>query len=173
MSERISIGRINSAEIYAVKNESGETYVPIKPICEAIGVDVEPQRKKINEDETLNSVAVLNTATGSDGKQYEMMCLPLRYVYGWIFSIHPSKVSPEAKEVVLKYRKECYDALYDHFTRSMRRTIEENNAEIEILKRINSAITDEKEAKTRRKKAEDDLSKIRAARLDPNPSIFD
>lgn len=96
----------------------------------------------------------------------------LRDVYGWLATINPGKVAPEAREAVTRYRRECYDVLYEHFTCSMQRTIETNNAEIELLRQINSAISDEKEAKDRRKKAEKDLDKLRAARLDPQPSLF-
>ena len=165
------ISKINGVDIVTVDRD-GEIFVPIKPICEAIGIDVESQRDKINSDEILSSVAVFCTATGADGKSYEMQCLPLRYVYGWLFTINPRKVAPEAREVVTRYRRECYDVLYEHFTGSMRRTIETNNAEIELLQQINSAISREKEAKADRKKAEETLGKLRSERLNPQPSLF-
>jgi hypothetical protein len=44
-----------------------------------------------------------------------MFCLPLKYVFGWLFSIDESKVSEKAKPNFVKYKIECYDALYDHF----------------------------------------------------------
>lgn len=165
------ISKINGVDIVTV-GRNGEIFVPIKPICEAIGIDVESQRDKIQADEILNSVAVFCTATGADGKQYEMHCLPLRYTYGWLFTVNPKKVAPEAREAVAVYRRECYDVLYEYFTGSMRRTIETNNAEIALLRQINSAISEEKEAKNRRKKAEEALGKLRAERLNPQPSLF-
>lgn len=102
-----------------------------------------------------------------------MYCLRLRDVYGWLATINPGKVAPEAREAVTRYRRECYDVLYEHFTCSMQRTIETNQAEIELLRQINSAISDEKEAKDRRKKAEEHLAAIRKARLDMTPTLFD
>ena len=165
------ISKINDVDIVTVERD-GEIFVPIKPICEAIGIDVESQRDKINSDEILSSVAVFSTATGADGKSYEMQCLPLRYTYGWLFTINPKKVAPEAREAVARYRRECYDVLYEHFTCSMRRTIETNNAEIELLQQINSAISREKEAKAERRKAEEALGKLRSERLNPQPSLF-
>lgn len=84
------ISNINGVDIVTVDRD-GEIFVPIKPICEAIGIDVESQRDKIQADEILNSVAVFCTATGADGKQYEMHCLPLRYTYGWLFTINPKR----------------------------------------------------------------------------------
>lgn len=165
------ITRINGIDIVAVEKD-GETYLPIKPICEAIGVESEPQRIKIQDDEILSSTATLRVAVGADGKDREMLCLPVRYIFGWLFTINPRNVKEEARGKVLEYRRKCYDALYDHFTVSMRRTIETNNAEIELLQSINAAITDEKEAKGRRKKAEDALAKLRAERLNPQPTLF-
>ena len=165
------ISKVNGVDIVTVDRD-GDVFVPIKPICDALGIDVESQRDKINSDEILSSTAVLSTAVAADGKEREMYCLPLRYVYGWLFTINPKNVAPEAREAVARYRRECYDVLYEHFTGSMRRTIETNNAEIELLKQINSAISDEKEAKNRRKKAEDALDKLRAERLNPQPSLF-
>lgn len=165
------ITKINGVDIVAVEKD-GEIYVPIKPICEAIGIDARAQREKIQADEILSSVGVLSTSTGTDGKSYDMFSLPLKYVYGWLFTINPKNVAESARESVIRYRRECYDVLYEHFTVSMRRTIETNNAEIELLNQINEAISDEKDARIRKKKAEEALEKLRKERLNPQPSLF-
>ena len=165
------ISKINGVDIVTVVRD-GEVFVPIKPVCDAIGIDVDAQRNKLNADEFFNSVTAIITATGADGKRYEMYCIRLRDVYGWLATINPGKVAPEAREAVARYRRECYDVLYEHFTGSMRRTIETNNAEIELLHTINSAIPREKEAKADRKKAEEALGKLRSERLNPAPTLF-
>lgn len=165
------ISKINGVDIVTVVRD-GEVFVPIKPVCDAIGIDVDAQRNELNADEFFNSVTAIITATGADGKRYEMYCIRLRDVYGWLATINPGKVAPEAREAVARYRRECYDVLYEHFTGSMRRTIETNNAEIELLHTINSAITREKEAKADRKKAEEALGKLRSERLNPAPTLF-
>ena len=166
------ISIINGVEISAVTDDSGNIFVPVKPICQAIGIDHDAQRQRIKRHRKLSSVAVTITATGADGKSYEMLALPLQYVYGWLFSIDLSMVAESALPTVEKYQDECYDVLYHHFTASMQRTIETNNAEIELLRQINSAITEEKEAKGRRRKAEDALERLRSERLNPQPSLF-
>lgn len=74
------ITAINGVDIITVDHQ-GETYVPIKPICDAIGIAVEGQREKIQSDETLSSTAMLSMVVAADGKEREMLCLPLRYVY--------------------------------------------------------------------------------------------
>lgn len=168
---QILISKINGIDIVTVDRD-GEIFVPIKPICEAIGIDAKAQRAKLQEDEFFASTGAIITSVAADEKEREMYCIRLRDVYGWLATINPGKVAPEAREAVTRYRRECYDVLYEHFTGSMRRTIETNNAEIELLQQINSAISDEKEAKGRRKKAEEALGKLRAERLNPQPSLF-
>lgn len=165
------ISKINGVDIVTVDRD-GEIFVPIKPICDAIGIDVDAQRNKLNADEFFNSTTAIITAVAADDKEREMYCIRLRDVYGWLATINPGKVAPEAREIVTRYRRECYDVLYEHFTGSMRRTIETNNAEIELLQQINSAISREKEAKSDRKKAEEALGKLRSERLNPQPSLF-
>lgn len=108
------IARVNNIAIIA-SNEP-EKYVPIKPICDILGIDRKSQQDKIKDHPILSSVGVLSTLTGADGKQYEMFCLPLEFVFGWLFTINSSNVAPEAKEAVEKYQLECYRALYHHFT---------------------------------------------------------
>lgn len=164
------ITTVNGVEIYAEKTENG-IFIPIKPICDAIGIAARPQREKIQEDEILSSVGMLSISTGVDGKQYEMYCLPLEYVYGWIFTINPKNVAESARDGVIRYKRECYDALYRHFAGSLRRRLDENEAEIRALEEVNAAILREREAKAERRKAEESLAKIRASRLEACPQL--
>lgn len=176
---KILIGKINNTEIFAINSDSGEILVPIRPICEAIGIDPEGQRRKISEDEDLNSVADLRSATGTDGKQYKMLCLPLIYVYGWLFTINPKNVAPEARESVRKYRMECYEALYNHFFRRSDKLRELDLAEREAIARLESLESKLKEAqevvsgiKAAQVDTKKRIDKIRSARLDDQPSLF-
>ena len=172
------LSKINGVDIVTVDRD-GEIFVPVKPICEAIGIDVESQRDKIQDDEILNSTAVVSTAVAADGKERKMYCLPLRYVYGWLFTINPKNVAPEARESVTRYRRECYDALYEHFTMSLRRQQEHNKAERELLEAKAAAlraIASAKEvinvANGKIRKADEQLDKLRTERLNPQPSLF-
>src|SRR5690554_3549527 len=112
--ETRTVAVINKAKILVIEDRG--KLVPIKPMCEALGVDVDSQRKKINQDEILAPVAVLSTATGADGKGYNMFCIPYKYIFGWLFTINPKNVKEDAKEGVINYKKACYDALYQNFT---------------------------------------------------------
>lgn len=109
-----TIATINNYKIVVIEN--GEKRVAIKPICQALGVDPDWQNARIKEDEILGELHKISYATGADGKQYEMATIPFKYVFGWLFSINTKKVAPEVKDFVIRYKKECYDALYKHFT---------------------------------------------------------
>lgn len=167
---RQKITTVNGVEIYAEKTDSG-IFIPIKPICEAIGIDAKDQRDKIQCDEILSSVGVLSTSTGADGKQYEMYCLPLEYIYGWIFTINPRNVAESARESVIRYKRECYDALYRHFAGTLFRQLESNEAEISALKAVDDALAAKRQADEAYRQAQKALDKVRAARLEATPQL--
>ena len=165
------ISTINGTEILTVDRD-GEVFVPIKPICEALGIDFATQYRKLQSDETLSSTIVIMTIVATDDKERDMVCLPLKFIYGWLFTVNPGKVAPEARDAVMRYRRECYEVLHEHFTASMARTIETNNAVIALLKELNGVIIDEKEAKAQRRKLEQSLQRLRTERLNPQPKLF-
>lgn len=108
------IAKVNNVAIMA--SNDPRQLVPIKPICDALGIDAKAQRNRIDRDEILNSTGVIMTSVAADGKEREMYCIPLRYVFGWLFSIDTNRVDEEARSSVIKYKMQCYDVLYDHFS---------------------------------------------------------
>lgn len=171
MSEKL-IAKINGVEILTVEQD-GEVFAPVKPICNAMGISYTGQLEKLKNDPTFSeSVVRLSRITGADGKEYEMICLPLLLVFLWLGSINPKNVSDEARPNVMRYRLECAHVLYEHFTGAMARIEESNQRERELLAEVDAAASEEKEARARRKRAEDDLEKYRAERLNPQPSLF-
>lgn len=152
--------KINNQELVII-SENANKFVPIKPICSALGIDFKSQYAKLKADEYLSSVMVLSTTTGADGKNYEMTCLPLKYIFGWLFTINPGNVSPDAKEAILKYRTECYDALYRYFT-ARAEFVELKQKEIDRqLTIVEEAKHDFREAKNVLNEAESKLKGLR------------
>lgn len=165
------ITTINGIEIVAVTDEKRNVFVPVKPICQAIGVDPEGQRQRIQRHYILGSTAFTLKAVAEDSKEREMLCLPLEFAYGWLFTIDANLVAEARREAVADYQRECYEALYRHFAGSLRRRLEENEAEIAALQAVNDAIKQEKEAKAERRCAEERLAAIRRARLEQCPRL--
>ena len=109
------IVKFAGAELLTVK-ENDRVLVALKPICTALSLDYSSQVKMVRRDETLASVVVVMTTTGSDGKDYKMFCLPLNRLNGWLFKLSPSRVKDrKTKELILKYQRECYQALAERF----------------------------------------------------------
>ena len=80
-------------------------WVSLKRGCENLGLDVESQRKKLKGKPW--AVAVQNTVTGPDGKQYAMTCIDLDTLPGWLFSIDARKVKEELREKLARYQREA------------------------------------------------------------------
>ena len=96
----------------------GIWYIAVKPICEALGVEYTRTFKNLKEDEFLSQLLAEQPMVATDGKLRKMICLPERYVYGWLFGIRSE--SPELKA----YKMECYDVLYNHFHGPLTKRVE-------------------------------------------------
>lgn len=110
-----TVAKINNYEIVVIEN--GEKRIPVRPICDALGVSYQGQIDKIKTDEILGSTLMLSLTVGADEKSREMQTIPFKFVFGWLFTINPKNVAPEAKDAVVKFKLECYNALYNHFTK--------------------------------------------------------
>ncbi|HBO3622072.1 TPA: phage antirepressor N-terminal domain-containing protein [Pseudomonas aeruginosa] len=108
-----SVIPFRSAKLLLVERD-GQPFVPMKPVVEGMGLDWKSQHAKL-QGGRFNSVMVMITTTGADGKQYEMACLPLRKLAGWLMSIHASKVRPELRQGVIDYQNECDDVLWAYW----------------------------------------------------------
>lgn len=98
----------------AMVNHDGRPFVPMKPIAENMGLAWQVQSRKLAEK--FGSVITIMVTTGGDGKQYEMVCLPLRKLPAWLYSINPNKVSPDIRAKVIQYQEECDDVLWRYWT---------------------------------------------------------
>lgn len=145
-----------------IVSSSGEEYVAIKPICQGLGIDHSVQMRDLKKDEILSSVVVSKTTTGGDGKNYSMQCLPLKYVFGWLFTISPKKVKPEAVDALIAYRQKVYDVLWEHFAESKIFLKEKERLLEAELEKVESAKSDFSGAKSKLKNAEDNLKKVRS-----------
>lgn len=94
--------------------QNGKYYTAMKPICENIGLDWASQYSRIKRDEILSQGVVIIT-TPSNGGDQQMICLPIEYLNGWLFGIDIKRCKPEIRETLIKYKKECYQALHDYW----------------------------------------------------------
>jgi dsDNA-binding SOS-regulon protein len=90
--------------------------VPVRPVCEVLGLAWSPQRRRINRDDVLNSVVTEMVTTARDGKRYKMLALPLEHLHGWLFGVSASQVKEEHREKITLYRRECFQVLSAAFS---------------------------------------------------------
>ncbi len=108
------VAKINNIEVIVIQDD--DEMVPVTPICDLLGIASNAQIERVKRDGILSSVHRIIRSTGSDKKQYEMFSIPLKFTFGWLFTIEHERVKPEAREAVIEYKLECYNALYNHFT---------------------------------------------------------
>jgi hypothetical protein len=100
-------------ELTAVLVE-GEPYVPLAPICNYLGVSWPGQFERIQRDTVLSEAASTIRVTRMEGDREvarELVCLPLKYINGWLFGINANRVKEELKEKIVQYQRECYEVL--------------------------------------------------------------
>ncbi|MCT8722049.1 phage antirepressor N-terminal domain-containing protein [Glaesserella parasuis] len=116
MSNQISTQTISfNNQALITFEQNGTRYTAMKPICENIGLAWEPQLLRIKRDDILSSTMIITIIVAEDGKNREMVCLPIEYLNGWLFGIDVKRCKPEIRETLIKYKKECYQALHDYW----------------------------------------------------------
>lgn len=102
-------------EIQATNDE--KHYVALKPLVEGIGLKWDGILRKIKNNKVLSSTIYTTYIVADDGKNREMVCLPLDRINGLLFLVNTEDYNhnPELKERLEKYQELCYNALYQYF----------------------------------------------------------
>jgi hypothetical protein len=96
-------------------DKDGVPHVAMRPIVEGIGLNWASQYVKLAKENKKFSCCDIAT-TGSDGKQYEMLCIPLEMLEGWLYSVNANKIPDlTARGRVELYQRECSKALHQYW----------------------------------------------------------
>ncbi|SSJ18485.1 antirepressor protein Ant [Klebsiella pneumoniae] len=97
---------------------AGMAYVAMKPVVENLGMSWSTQQTKLMKQlEKFNCVHMNMVA--ADGKLRKLLCLPLKKLNGWLFSINPEKVRADIRDKLIKYQEECFTVLHDYWTKGV------------------------------------------------------
>ena len=88
-------------------------HVAMRPLVEAIGLNWPSQYTKLIADSAKWGVAMI--ATPSAGGAQNTLCIPLRKLNGWLFSIDADRVAPELRDTIVMYQEECFEVLYEYW----------------------------------------------------------
>ena len=113
-----------SDQITAVRTEDGKVYIPVRPICDLLGVNWAGQRQRIQRDPILSEIITVvgvthSTAGATNTQTNQMLALPLDFLNGWLFGINANRVKSEIRDSLLRYQRECYLVLADAFGRNI------------------------------------------------------
>ncbi|HGO4163075.1 TPA: phage antirepressor N-terminal domain-containing protein [Serratia marcescens] len=94
---------------------AGVAYVAMKPIVENLGMSWSTQTRKLLMQNDKYGYAHMNIP--SKGGIQQMLCIPLRKLNGWLFSINPAKVRADIRDKLISYQEECFTVLHDYWTK--------------------------------------------------------
>lgn len=102
------------------EDQRRQVFVPVRPICDYLGVDWSGQRQRILRDPVLSGelvpcVVVTPTQGSQPEQRREVQCLPLEFINGFLFGINASRVKEEVRDRLIRYQRECYQVLSEAF----------------------------------------------------------
>ncbi|QHM76512.1 hypothetical protein C7M52_02488 [Mixta theicola] len=130
----------NGDRLTTISND-GIEYVAMKPVVEAIGLDWKSQHRKLMSQKEKYGCG--HIAIPSQGGVQEMLCLPLRKLNGWLFSINPAKVKESIRNKLIAYQEECFTVLHDYWTKG----VAVNPRKLSVMEELNQACADMKRDK--------------------------
>ena len=106
-------------QLTLIYDEQKNPFIAMKSVVLGIGLSWSKQREKLMKYKEKFSWALMGV-TASDGKTYEMLCIPLAKLNGWLFSINPEKVRADLKDKVMRYQEECAGVLYQYWMKKQK-----------------------------------------------------
>jgi hypothetical protein len=94
--------------------EKGDHPVLLAPFCERLGINADTQRKNLARVAWTCPV-IMTVQIPGDDQARRLACIPLRTPAGWLFTINPAKVAPEAHPTLVAYQREAADVPHRHF----------------------------------------------------------
>jgi hypothetical protein len=108
-----------------IEDQVQAVYIPLRPLCEHLGLNWSGQQQRVNRDPVLSevtmSVCVTHTDIDPSSRQprtSNFLAIPLDYLNGWLFGVNANRVKDEIRDKLIRYQKECYRVLAREFVQS-------------------------------------------------------
>lgn len=98
-----------------IPNGEPQVYIPVKTLSDAMELSWSGQYERLVRDPVLKEELRFININSNGTQIREMVCLPLEYINGWLFSINASRVKAEIRERLIQYQRECYRVLANAF----------------------------------------------------------
>jgi hypothetical protein len=135
MENKVMTVQFQGAVLYGFQL-GGNIYVAIKPIADALGLDWEAQRARIQRDPVLSESTFITKVPSPKGPQ-NTLCLLLDYLNGWLFKIQSARIPDEAiRTKIQAFQRECYQVLNRHFCGDRDKLVGEANDAMSLHLRL-------------------------------------
>lgn len=136
-----------------VVDHQGQPFTPARPIAEALGLDWGGQQQKFSNNDRW-TVEMISTVA-QDGRQREMLCIPVRKLPSWLAELNPKKVRADIRPKLIQYQNECDDVLWRYWTEGKAERVADGAAAplLAFLEVEQSSTMDRLQAELRRTKA--------------------
>lgn len=125
-------GKSLSLQIIDQPDKEFKQWVPLKPLCAAIGIAARKQLERVQNDEKFSWHQLVST--GKDGKSYKMVCIPAEQVVGFLYTINTRlSQKPAVAKRLLHFQK--------YLQKAMNQVVF-GNVSTEVLQELRIALSD-------------------------------
>ncbi|BCS98989.1 hypothetical protein DSLASN_46210 [Desulfoluna limicola] len=96
-----------------IVREDGQDWVPLKPLCEGLGLNWAGERSRLKHDSKFTCRFM--RLDGTDGRARDFLCLPACQLAGWLVSINADRVRDSVREMVTQFQQESLEALFGYW----------------------------------------------------------
>jgi hypothetical protein len=104
-------------QITSIQDENGDVWVPLRRLCNFLGLHLDTQRKKIKNDPKFDHT--LMRIVDSNSRNRETFCLKLDQLQGWLFTINANKIRADLRDKLHLYQQECFKVLNEYWTKGV------------------------------------------------------
>lgn len=103
----------------AVRANDGQVYVALPTVCDAVGLNIQAQARRINRHDILaegyTKLAILATFDQDESKRRRMGVLRADLVPLWLSGISAKSVKPEMQTKIKRFQREAAKVLWEAF----------------------------------------------------------
>lgn len=106
----INVG--GNAVTVLVQEHDGKPYFAVRPVCEALAIDFKSQLSKLKSNPQFSCGDI--TTVAGDGRQRDMVVLPVEEMGMWLCNINARRVKPEIREKLIAFQKHMQVVIHMH-----------------------------------------------------------
>lgn len=115
LSAGTAVVRFDGSDLTCVIDDDGVVHVVVARVCDALGLDVEGQRRRLQSLPWAPRKTSLRPVKDSLGRDQATLTVQLDALPMWLATVEANKARPEAFARLVRFQVEARDALAAHF----------------------------------------------------------